>query len=81
MPLKINLISSINNVSLQVGDTAYYTTPTTSITNNGSTVTLPNNFIIDGDSDLTKIGKIIEIGSNFIKIENYDKASNKRRIL
>ena len=72
MPLKINLSSNINNASLQVGDTVYYITPTTDIADNGSTVTLPNNFIIDGESDLSEVGEIIEIGSNFIRIENYD---------
>ena len=77
MPLKINLSSNINNASLQVGDTAYYTTPTTNIVDNSNTTTLPNNFINDteyadedGESILIEIGEITEIGSNFIRIED-----------
>ena len=81
MPLKINLSSNINNTSLQVGDTAYYTTPTTNIVDNSNTTTLPNNFIIDteyadedGESILIEIGEITEIGSNFIRIESYSNS-------
>jgi len=70
MVLKINLSSNINNASLQVGDTVYFITPTTDITDNGSTVTLPNDFIIDGDSVLLKVGEIIEMLPHFVKVED-----------
>ena len=69
MALKINLQNNINNTSLQIGDMAYFITPTTSVTEDGSVVTLPNSFSTEGDSIILKIGKITQVTSSYIQVE------------
>jgi len=69
MALKINLQNNINNTSLQIGDMAYFITPTTSVTEDGSVVTLPNSFTTEGDSIILKIGKITQVTSSYIQVE------------
>jgi|TARA_R110000744_G_scaffold143703_1_gene255660 hypothetical protein len=69
MALKINLQNNINNTSLQIGDMAYFITPTTSVTEDGSVVTLPNSFTTEGDSIILKIGKITKVTSSYIQVE------------
>ena len=69
MGKKIILNKSINNTSIQVGDMAYFITPTTSVTEDGSVVTLPNSFTTEGDSIILKIGKITKVTSSYIQVE------------
>ena len=69
MALKINMQNNINNTSLQIGDMAYFITPTTSVTEDGSVVTLPNSFTTEGDSIILKIGKITKVTSSYIQVE------------
>ena len=59
MAIKINLKNTINNTSIQIGDTAYYITP--------STTTLPNGFIVQNE-DIKLIGEITVMGNNYITI-------------
>jgi len=56
--MKIILRNKINNDSLQVGDVAYYVTPTTPISGINNTT-----------EDPKKIGEITQVGNNFIKID------------
>ena len=66
MALKITLIDEVQNVSLNVGDIAYYIE--TSTLASGTNISVASN-AGGGEENIKKIGKITEIGGTFITIE------------
>lgn len=66
MSIIIKLKNNINNVSLQIGDMAYYVDSSSLAEVNGIVSTTPS---VAG-SDPIKIGKITDIGVKSITIEN-----------
>ena len=66
MALKITLIDEVQNVSLNVGDIAYYIE--TSTLASGTNISVASN-AGGGVENIKKIGKITEIGGTFIIIE------------
>ena len=68
MALKINLDSSISNVSLQVGDTAYYID---NVDDTSTSITYSPEEINGEPNIPIKIGEITAIGNNNITIETF----------
>ncbi len=68
--IKITLKNKITNNSIQVGDTAYFITPTTDETIDSVTSTLPNGFIVQDNNSMKEIGKIKKITTDTIHIDN-----------
>lgn len=65
--IKIDLIDNISNVSLQIGDVAYFVTPTVHDPVLG--INYPQGFKVQAD-DMKEIGKITKVGANFVTVEN-----------
>lgn len=68
--IKITLKNKITNNSIQVGDTAYFITPTTDETIDSVTSTLPNGFVVQDNNSMKEIGKIKKITTDTIHIDN-----------
>jgi hypothetical protein len=67
MALKINLTNEIQNVSLNIGDTAYYIDGSSLAS--GTDISIASN--TTGQEELIKkIGKITDVGSTFITIDS-----------
>ena len=67
--MKINLQNNINNVSIQIGDMAYYITPTNQENINGTFIDLPNGFVVQ-NQEMVRIGEITSMGNNSVTVDN-----------